>query len=366
MNVPNPINIRNRIERYTNDIDLQMLLKAIYLLGVWGWSEILGKKYDSDFETHVYGPTGDDVWPKPVCVNNKRIKTVFFRIKTAKKKGKTERTILLPKDREPWAEELYSYFKEKGSEKVFPFDRVNARMRVINSGVFRGLEEPSSKRGKIKHYKVGNLRFVRIKELEEEHGFGEAHLETYGIINLTRTRASRKSLSNLERKKLEKEYLWKLCKYPEQKTTTKSNSTNNKEIIIAGCKPYDAFRLIENILLSAKKRIYIIDPYVDERTFSLYLEDLIDSVEIRLLSKNLWGKSKIIAKKFEKQHINFELRINDEIHDRYIIVDNRAWIFGQSLMDAGNKTMSIIELSKPNVIEKIFNDLWNRSKKLSQ
>lgn len=139
---------------------------------------------------------------------------------------------------------------------------------------------------------------------------------------------------------------------------------NKKEIIISGCKPYDTFRIIEDILLLAKKRVYIIDPHVDETVFQLYLEDLKDNVEIKILSKNLYGKFKLVARKFKKQRMNFEVRILDEIHDRNILVDNRAWIFGQSLKDAGNKTMSIIELTKPNALEKVFNDLWNRSKKI--
>ena len=86
---------------------------------------MLGAKYPSD-KGEVYGPTGDDTWEKPESVHNMQVNTVFFRIKTAKTKGKEERIVLLPSDYEPWAGELYAYFKEEssGSRKVFPFNRV--------------------------------------------------------------------------------------------------------------------------------------------------------------------------------------------------------------------------------------------------
>jgi hypothetical protein len=56
MITPDPMNIRNRIEKYTEDRDLQMLFKAVYLLGAME-CEMLGKKYPSD-KGEVYGPTG--------------------------------------------------------------------------------------------------------------------------------------------------------------------------------------------------------------------------------------------------------------------------------------------------------------------
>src|SRR3989304_4092818 len=97
-----PMNIRSRINNYTEDRDLQMLFKAVYLLGAME-CEMLGKKYPSD-KAEVYGPTGADAWEKPVFINNMRIDSIFFRIKTARMRTKNkenecieERTVVLPK-----------------------------------------------------------------------------------------------------------------------------------------------------------------------------------------------------------------------------------------------------------------------------
>jgi hypothetical protein len=122
--------------------------------------------------------------------------------------------------------------------------------------------------------------------------------------------------------------------------------------------------MIEKILVSAKKRIYIIDPYVDHSLFTLYLDDAGPDVEIKVLTKNMYDKFEAVARKFKAQRQNFEVRLLDDIHDRQILVDDRAWIFGQSLKNAGNKPLSIIELMNPNLLETAFSQLWNKGKKL--
>lgn len=141
-------------------------------------------------------------------------------------------------------------------------------------------------------------------------------------------------------------------------------SSLGKEIVVSEGRPYDAFRIIEKILLSAKNRLHVIDPYVDESLFDLYLADLPLQVDIKILTKNMSGKFKAVAQKFKSQRLNFEVRVSDEIHDRYILVDNRAWMFGQSLKNAGNKTLGIVEYENSDPIEKAFVQLWNKGKKI--
>jgi uncharacterized protein (TIGR02391 family) len=207
---PDPTNIRNRINKYTDkDRDLKMLFKATYLLGAME-CEMLGAKYESDSKSKVYGPTGDDSWEKKVLVDNEQVNTVFFIIKTAKTKGKEGRTVWLPLDREPWARDVYGYFKEKGGELVFPFKRQEIYTRVKKSKVLQGLPKP-----KRRSFGLDNLRWVREKELKDEYGFEDPHLQAYGIIKQERRRTPIKRLDESEMNKLRKEYLRKLCKFPE-------------------------------------------------------------------------------------------------------------------------------------------------------
>jgi hypothetical protein len=216
MITPDLMNIRSKIEKYTEDRDLQMLFKAVYLLGAKE-CEMLGEKYGSDSKTHVYGPTGDDSWEKPESVHDTQVNTVFFRIRTAKTRGREERIVLLPSDYEPWAKQLHDYFKEKGVKKVFPFNRVQIRDRVIKSKVLEGLKKPVTYNEEEKWKPLGldDLRWGRKEELEDKYGFKEAHLKVYGIMKIDRRQTPDKRLDDSKINELKKEYLWKLCKHTE-------------------------------------------------------------------------------------------------------------------------------------------------------
>lgn len=135
-----------------------------------------------------------------------------------------------------------------------------------------------------------------------------------------------------------------------------------KEIVLPENKPFDAFKVIEKILLSARNKVCVIDPYVDHSLFTLYLDEIPSGAEIKILTTNMYGKFKDVAKKFKCQRPNFEVRWSDDIHDRHVIIDDRAWVFGQSIKDAGNKSLSIVECEDPKSMESNFFRLWQKSK----
>ena len=206
-----PSDFRNKIDNYAKDMPLKMLFKAVFLLGAKE-CEMLGEKYESD-PSEVYGPTGDDSGEETVKVNNSPINTVFFKLRTARMKGKEERTVWLPRDKEPWAEDLYQYFKERGAKKVFPFNRVQIRERVKNSRILESLKRPVTYTGetKWKPWRLDELIDIRKKELEDKYGFKEAHLKVYGIRKIDRRKAPDNLLDDSKIDELKKEYLWNLC-----------------------------------------------------------------------------------------------------------------------------------------------------------
>jgi len=127
--------------------------------------------------------------------------------------------------------------------------------------------------------------------------------------------------------------------------------------------PYDAYKDIQNILISARKEVDIIDPFVDDSIFELYLYDVHPSVKIRLITTNMYGKFREVAKRFKIQKPSFEIGISNEVHDRYLIIDDRVWVIGQSLKDAGMKPLYIIELDDKKRVLDLFKKLWSRAKK---
>lgn len=127
--------------------------------------------------------------------------------------------------------------------------------------------------------------------------------------------------------------------------------------------PYDALRDIQKLLKSAKKEVRIIDPYVDDSIFEMYLDYIYPKAKIKLITENMYKKFKAVAKRFKIQKPFFEVRSVTGIHDRFLIIDNRVWVTGQSLKDAGMKPFYLIELTDTRIILNLFQKLWNKAKK---
>lgn len=145
----------------------------------------------------------------------------------------------------------------------------------------------------------------------------------------------------------------KLKKLVERRTGT--------DLILLDSKPYEAFKQILARVERAKKHIMIVDAYVDETIFQLYLERVSAKVLIRVLTKNISLKFKQITAKFRRQHRRIEIRSSPQVHDRYLVVDDRVWLIGQSLKDAGNKPLAIVELRDAIGAIKFVQSIWNRA-----
>jgi len=137
-----------------------------------------------------------------------------------------------------------------------------------------------------------------------------------------------------------------------------------RETIEAEAKPFDAYLQIEKILQSATTEVKIIDPFVDKSLFPLYFHDLPPNVVLKILTKKMVDKFELAARKFKKQKSQFEVKKITGIHDRYLIVDQRAWMIGRSIKDAGEKPFSIIEIRDVNAVLKMFTKLWNNATKV--
>ena len=136
-----------------------------------------------------------------------------------------------------------------------------------------------------------------------------------------------------------------------------------KERIIAEVKPYEAYKEIERIIRLCRNELAIIDPWVDEELFSLYLEGVPTSASIKIVTQHMTGKFEAVARKFSQQRKQFGVRLHD-IHDRYIMVDDRVWLIGQSIKDAGRRPLAIIELGDVGQAKALFDRLWSSSKKV--
>jgi hypothetical protein len=118
-----------------------------------------------------------------------------------------------------------------------------------------------------------------------------------------------------------------------------------REIVVAENKPFTAKAEVRDFLEKAETEILVVDPYVGVGTL-----DCLRSVKspIRLLTGS---HPKSIEDGFEKalaafrgEGFQIEVRQHAKLHDRHVIFNERVWLIGSSLKDAGRKAFHTMEI----------------------
>lgn len=116
-----------------------------------------------------------------------------------------------------------------------------------------------------------------------------------------------------------------------------------EQIFPTGCV-WDAWTYISDLVRSAKKRIVLIDNFVDDRVLSM-------------LTKRSDGVSATIHTRYTEQFLtdlkkhNFQypeiefIQLPQRNHDRFLIIDNKVYLLGASLKDMGTGMYAITEMS---------------------
>jgi len=128
---------------------------------------------------------------------------------------------------------------------------------------------------------------------------------------------------------------------------------------------YDFYRDILGITKDAKNEVFVIDAYVDEELLNLYLEKIPIEVKNRILTNKPQGNFMTVAQKFKtRPNIDFEVKRSKDCHDRLFFIDNKCWVMGQSVKDAGKKPTYLVKIEGYDLFKKVFDDLWNTASKL--
>lgn len=125
------------------------------------------------------------------------------------------------------------------------------------------------------------------------------------------------------------------------------------ELAVAEAKPFTAKSAMRDFLEQAQTPVLIVDPYVGVATL-----DCLRSVEqpIRLLTGTNpqaiepgFGRA---LEAFIAEGFTIEVRQHSKLHDRHIVFNERCWLVGSSLKDAGKKSFHAMEIvdSKTQVV----------------
>lgn len=121
-----------------------------------------------------------------------------------------------------------------------------------------------------------------------------------------------------------------------------SPAVTTEELFGTGCV-WDAYSFLSSLVRRARRRIILIDNFVDERT-------------LLLLDKRAVGVECTVHTRFSKQtELDFEkhneqnaeikkIQLPLHIHDRYLIVDDEVWLLGASAKDMGHGLCIVIKV----------------------
>jgi len=113
---------------------------------------------------------------------------------------------------------------------------------------------------------------------------------------------------------------------------------------------FDAKQVVRDLFATATQDIVIVDAYIGEDVLSL-LTVKRDGVHVKLLTGKVSPAFLTLARDFNRQYKNLEIRTSKTFHDRFIFVDDRDFYhFGASLEHLGKKTFMFSKLEEPLII----------------
>jgi hypothetical protein len=101
---------------------------------------------------------------------------------------------------------------------------------------------------------------------------------------------------------------------------------------------FDAYKLVEALVKSAKREIVLIDNYIDANIFDL-LEKRGQGVSATIYTEHVGQSLQHLQQLNQQQyHRRIEVReYNNRFHDRFLILDDSLYHFGASFKDLGKR-----------------------------
>jgi hypothetical protein len=117
---------------------------------------------------------------------------------------------------------------------------------------------------------------------------------------------------------------------------------------------YDAYEFISELMKKANESLVLIDAYCDSKAFT-FIKNKKDSVLMTIYTSK---KSKLTDEEieiFKQQYGDIEIKINNDFHDRYLIIDRKeCYSLGASLNRMGSGFFSILPVEPQKLIDCIL------------
>jgi hypothetical protein len=114
---------------------------------------------------------------------------------------------------------------------------------------------------------------------------------------------------------------------------------------------FDAYKFVCDLIKSAKKRIVLIDNYVDESVLTLF-DKRRDGVKAIIYTDAERSRQiRLDLQRHNRQYAPIEIKYVADIHDRFLIIDESLYHIGASIKDLGKKLFAFSKMEiAPSVI----------------
>lgn len=99
---------------------------------------------------------------------------------------------------------------------------------------------------------------------------------------------------------------------------------------------YDAYQLVSNLIRKAKKRLVLIDNYIDDTVLTM-LDKRESGVKATIYTKYIDKQLRLDIARHNSQYAKIDVLTFKKAHDRFLIVDNEVYHIGASIKDLGQR-----------------------------
>jgi len=110
---------------------------------------------------------------------------------------------------------------------------------------------------------------------------------------------------------------------------------------------FDAFAFVSDLIRSAHKDIILIDNYVDESVLIL-LDKRQKSANAAIYTGHISRQLQLDIQRHNAQYTPIEIHTCNNMHDRFLIIDNVVYHIGASLKDLGKKLFAFSKMAIPS------------------
>ena len=127
-----------------------------------------------------------------------------------------------------------------------------------------------------------------------------------------------------------------------------------KEGIFYDGQIFDAYVFVSDLIKSAKRRIVLIDNYVDESVLIL-LTKRAPRVSAKIYTKQITQQLGLDLRRHNAQYAAVDVEETAHFHDRFLIIDSTVYHIGASMKDLGKKLFGFSRMGiKAEIITKML------------